>query len=119
MVGKDSIEIKIDGETLKFKLSASQKAQLKRASTKVAEDVPLPFYAAFTLACKKARDNYPLVIMSNGPVGSYDVHHNDSITVELYKGRDFSLGELKGFIRHLKEYAAKVWAAAEKELKDV
>lgn len=120
-VEKDSIEIKIDGETLKFKLSASQKAQLKRATKKVVEDAPLPTYAALTFACKKAKGSFPLVIMSNNLVNSatYDIKSADTMNLSDCRGRDFSLGELKTFIRELKGYASKIWATAEKELKNV
>ena len=126
-VSKDSIEIKIDGETLKFKLTATQKAQLKRATTKVTavDNTPIPHFGVFTLACKTPRleeDSYPMVVFHGSKLSTtlkLKGFTGHTTNPGYYNGRDFNLPELKTFIRDLKTYAAKIWDTAEEELKSV
>ena len=108
-----NIELKIDGEVIV--LTPQQTEQLKRAVVKETS-MPAPKTCGnLTLSCKTTgkKASYPLMITSScrtpaswgGPVGSY--------------GKDFSLIELKGFIRNLKLYAAQIWSTATTELKNV
>lgn len=108
-----NIELKIDGEVIV--LTSSQTAQLKRAVEKETA-VPLPKnYGSITMSCKTPGKtaSYPLVISSNCALSS------DTGQASSAKGRDFSLGELKSFIRELKVYATQIWTTAKKELESV
>jgi len=108
-----NIELKIDGEVIV--LTSSQTAQLKRAVEKETS-VPAPKMCGnLTLSCKQAgkQTTYPFVISSSYVVPSPWGRSTGSC------GKDFSLVELKGFIKQLKIYAAQIWATAEKELKNV
>lgn len=110
MAEKDSISIQIDGETLQFKLSASQKAQLKRATKKVAKDVPTPkAYGGMVMSCKTrgVKSAYPFVLSSSAALPSGAKPHATCST--SHRGRDFNRTELKCFITQLKEYAKQIW----------
>jgi len=84
------------------------------------EDTPPPLYGQMTLACKKVKKaTFPFVIMYSGGIPANWNVQIPPYDLTQYKGRDFSLSELKAFIKQLKVYAAKVWTTAEKELKNI
>lgn len=107
-----NIELRIDGEVIV--LTSSQTAQLKRAVEKETF-VPAPKCCGnMTMSCKgDKRGTYPLVLSFTAKVPC-----NWGVGNVSYGG-DYSLGEIKGFIKQLKTYAAQIWATAEKELKNV
>jgi len=108
-----NIELKIDGEVIV--LTPQQTEQLKRAVVKETSVPAVKSCGNISLYCKKAgiKGSYPLVIAS-----SYKVPCTWGIG-NILQGRDFSLTELKTFIKDIKAYAAQIWATAEKELKNV
>ena len=65
------------------------------------------------LSLAESKGSYPLVIAS-----SYKAPCSWGVGNTLY-GRDFSLTEVKTFIKNIKAYAAQIWTTAEKELKNV
>lgn len=107
-----NIELKIDGEVIV--LTSQQTAQLKRAVVKETS-TPVPKYCGnFVLHCRKTGNgSYPLVVVTTAKIPCEWGIGNTSY------GRDFSLNELKGFIKGLKAYAAQIWTTAEIELKNV
>ena len=108
-----NIELRIDGEVIV--LTPQQTAQLKRAVEKETSVPPLKSCGNVSLQCKSAGKNssYPFVISSTYILPSvWGVRVGST-------GRDFSLVELKGFIKDIKTYAAQIWVTAEKELKNV
>lgn len=108
-----NIELKIDGEIIV--LTSQQTAQLKRAVEKETS-VPTPKTCGnITLSCKLAGKNssYPFVISATYILPTVWGTKPGST------GRDFTLEELKGFIKDIKAYAAQIWVTAEKELKNV
>lgn len=110
-----NIELKIDGEVIV--LTSQQTEQLARAIKKETS-VPAPkLYGSFTFCCKEAgkKTAYPFVLKSSAQAPS----SCNVGSVGTGYGRDFSLLELKGFIKELKLYAAQIWTTAEKELKSV
>ena len=108
-----NIELRIDGEIIV--LTSSQTAQLKRAVEKETSVLAPKTCGKISLFCKEGgnKGSFPLVIVS-----SYKVPCAWGVGNTLY-GRDFSLVELKSFIKNLKAYAAQIWTTAEKELKNV
>ena len=107
------MEIKIDGQTIV--LTPVQAEQFKKAVLKETA-LPGPRHCGNTvLHCKNTGRNgsYPLVMISSHKVPCEWGCGNISY------GRDFSLTELKGFIKDIKAYAAKIWTTAEKELENV
>lgn len=107
-----NIELKIDGEVIV--LTSHQTEQLRKAIVKETSVAPMPKTCGnITLSCKPNESTYPFVISSAGIVPVSWGVNTDS------KGRDFSLWELKGFIRDIKAYATQVWDYAEKDLKNV
>jgi hypothetical protein len=107
-----NIELRIDGEVIV--LTSQQTAQLKRAVEKETS-APEKLHAGsnILLCCKETKGTYPLVISSSTAIPS-----EYGVATGKYGG-DFSLYELKGFIKNLKAYAAQIWTTAEKELKNV
>ena len=108
------MNIIIDGQTIV--LTPAQAKQFRDAVLKETSVAPEPKNCGnITLSCKKAgkATTYPLMITSSfvvpaewgRPIGS--------------TGKDFSLAELKTFIKSVKEYAAQIWTTAGKELKNV
>lgn len=107
-----NIELKIDGEVIV--LTSSQTAQLKRAVEKETSVPPHKIVGGIKMSCKDGKKgSYPLVLSSTAKVPCDWNAGNNSY------GGDFSLTELKGFIKQLKMFAAQIWTTAEKELKNV
>ena len=110
-----NIELKIDGEVIV--LTSQQTEQLKRAVVKEISVVAPKNCGSISLFCKETgnKGSYPLVIAAAGP---HKVPCSWGVGNNLY-GRDFSLMEVKTFIKDIKAYAAQIWTTAAKELKNV
>ena len=107
-----NIELKIDGEVIV--LTSQQTEQLKRAVVKETSSPKPLSIGGIKMSCKDGKKGtYPLVLSSSSKAPCDWNAGNSSY------GGDFSLAELKGFIRQLKIFAAQIWATAEKQLKNV
>ena len=105
------MEIKIDGQTIV--LSPAQAEQFKKAVLKETSVPASKQCGNLTLHCKKPKGTYPFIISTSALVPP-----TWGIGERKY-GKDFSLCELKTFIKNVKAYAALIWTTAEKELKNV
>ena len=107
-----NIELRIDGEVIV--LTSQQTEQLKKAVIKETSVPVSQNICGILMSCKDGKKgSYPLVLSSNAKVPCNWNAGNYSC------GGDFSLNELKGFIKKLKAFAAQIWTTAEKELKNV